>query len=172
MLEIHIDDLLTFEYHTKYLCTKGDKFCINKSKNFLTPPLLITIYHSLVYSHFAYCTPIIGCTSTTNILTISKVQKKAIRLTTKINYLAHTEPIFTELKILPLPKFITFTQPKLMHFIVRKHSPYCLHNIFQLNNQCDINHDPQNANDYSTPFPRIKLFKKHFLSTSQLNGII
>jgi hypothetical protein len=165
LLGIHLDELLTFDLHTKYLSTKLNKslYCINKAKNLLTQSSLVTLYYSLIHSHLSYCTPILGCANNTNISIISKIQKKAIRTITKKNYLAHTDPIFAELKILPFPKLITFTQLKLMHSIVNKYSPKSLHNIFQQNDQRDINQDLRNANDYSVPFPRIELFKKSLL---------
>jgi hypothetical protein len=50
-----------------------------------------------------------------------------------------------------------------MHSIVNKYSPKSLHNIFQQNDQRDINQDLRNANEYSVPFPRIELFKKSLL---------
>jgi hypothetical protein len=62
-----------------------------------------------------------------------KCRKKAFRMVTKSNYLPHTNPIFEELKILPVPKLLTFTQLKLMHSIVHKYSPQSLYNIFLLN---------------------------------------
>ena len=38
------------------------------------------------------------------------MQKKAIRNITKSQYTAHTAPLFTELKILPLNHLITYTK--------------------------------------------------------------
>jgi hypothetical protein len=78
VLCIHLDELLSFDHHTRYLCSKLNKslYCINKSKNFLTPKALKTLYYSLVHSHLSYCTPILGCASNTNIQHIFKIQKK------------------------------------------------------------------------------------------------
>jgi hypothetical protein len=85
LLGINLDELLTFDLHTKYLCTKLNKslYCINKAKNLLTQSSLVTLYYSLIHSHLSYCTPILGCANNTNISIISKIQKKAIRTITK-----------------------------------------------------------------------------------------
>jgi hypothetical protein len=165
LLGIHLDENLSFDSHTKHLCSKLSKslYCINRAKNFLTKKALKTLYFSLIHSHLSYCTPIIGCSSNSNILTIFKMQKKAIRTITKNNYLAHTNPLFLEQKILPFPSLITYTQLKLMHSIVYSYCPPSLRNIFRTNNQREVNHDLRNANLFTIPHPRIELFKKSLL---------
>ncbi len=52
LLGIHLDELLTFDYHIKHLCSKLDKslYCINRTKNFLSSKALKTLYYSLVHS--------------------------------------------------------------------------------------------------------------------------
>jgi hypothetical protein len=165
LLGIHLDELLSFDHHTRYLCSKLNKFlyCINRSKNFLTLKALKTLYYSLVHSHLSYCTPILGCASNTNIQQIFKVQKKAIRIISRNPYGAHTDPIFSNLKILPFPKLIDYTQLKLMHSIVYNHCPSSLLNIFQQNEQREIPHNLRNNEDYVVHYPRIELFKKSLL---------
>jgi hypothetical protein len=49
---------------------------------------------------------------------------------TTVKYLAHTDPIFAEPKILPFSKLITFAQIKLVHSIVHKYSPTSLITFF------------------------------------------
>jgi hypothetical protein len=169
LLGIHLDETLSFDYHTKYLCSKLNKslYCINKSKNFLTNNALKTLYYSLIHSHLSYCTPILSCASNSNIQSIYKIQKKAIRIITKSGYTAHTGPLFSNLKILPFPELITFSQHKLMHSIVYNHCPNSLRNLFQLNEQraVDHDHDLRNANLFTIPHPRIELFRKSLLFT-------
>jgi hypothetical protein len=48
LLGIHLDKLLSFDHHTRYLCSKLNKslYCINRSKNFLTLKALKTLYYS------------------------------------------------------------------------------------------------------------------------------
>jgi hypothetical protein len=165
LLGIHLDELLTFDYHIKHLCSKLNKslYCINRTKNFLSSKALKTLYYSLVHSHLSYCTPILGCASNTNLQQLFKVQKKAIRIISKNAYGAHTDPIFLDLKILPFPKLVTYTQMKLMHSIVYNHCPPSLRNIFSRNEQREISQNLRNDEEYTVPHPRIELFKKCLL---------
>jgi hypothetical protein len=122
---IHLDENLTFDNYTKHLCSKLNKslYCINRAKNFLSNKALKTLYYSLIHSHLSYCTPILSCASNSNIQTVFKIQKKAIRTVTRNTFLAHTNPIFSGYKILPLPKLITYSELKLMHSITYGYCP-------------------------------------------------
>jgi hypothetical protein len=137
LLGIHLDEHLTFDYHTKYLCSKLNKslYCINRAKNFLLNKALKTLYYSLIHSHLSYCTPILSCASNSNIQTIYKIQKKAIRTVTQNTYLAHTNPIFVEHKILPLPKLTGYSELKLMHSIIYGYCPHSCGTYFNATNK-------------------------------------
>jgi hypothetical protein len=165
LLGIHLDEHLSFDQHTKYLCSKLNKslFCINKSKNFLTNKALKTLYHSLIHSHLSYCTPILGCASNINIQQLFKIQKKAIRIISRKPFTAHTGPIFNELAILSFPKLINYSQLKLMHSIVYNYCPSSLRQLFQRNEQRELSQNLRNADEYTIPHPRIELFKKSLL---------
>jgi hypothetical protein len=165
LLGIHLDEHLTFDSHTKYLCSKLNKslYCINRAKNFLSNKALKTLYYSLIHSHLSYCTPILNCVNNSNIQTIYKIQKKAIRTITRNSYLAHTNPIFVEHKILPFPKLTVYSVLKLMHSVIYGYCPHSLRHLFQRNEQRDLNQNLRNANDITVPHPRIELFKKSLL---------
>jgi hypothetical protein len=159
LLGIHLDKNLSFDYYTKHLCNKLNKslYCINRAKNFLSNTALKTLYFSLIHSHLSYCTPVLSCASNSNIQMIYKIQKKAIRTITRSAFLAHTNPIFKELKILPLPKLISYSELKLMHSIIYGYCPPSLRNLFQHNEHREINvvHNLRNIHDITVPFPRI-----------------
>ncbi len=57
---------------------------------------------------------------------------------TKNSYLAHTDPIFAELKILPFSKLITFAQIKLVKYIFHKYSPTPLITFFWHNESMEL----------------------------------
>ncbi len=59
---------------------------------------LRSLYFALVHSHLLYSPIIINLMSQTNINSIAKLQKRAIRVMTKSAYNAHTEPIFLQNK--------------------------------------------------------------------------
>jgi hypothetical protein len=165
ILGIYIDENLSFDKHTTHLCSKISRslYCINRAKNFLNKKSLVTLYYSLVHSHLSYCTSILSCLSNPNINKLHMAQKKAIRTITLSKYTASTIPLFKELKILPFPALIKFSQLKLMHSIVYDYCPPSLRGIWTTNNLREINHELRNANQYVIPYPRIELFKKSLL---------
>ena len=58
------------------------------------------IYMSLIYSHINYCILIWGSADKSTVEPLFKLQKKAIRIISKSNYLDHTAPLFKSLKLL------------------------------------------------------------------------
>ena len=125
LLGILIDEHLTFHHHIDYLKFKLSKalFCINRVKNFLPQKTLKTIYHSLFHSHLLYCPLIVNSSSKSNIEKIFIMQKKAICSITNSKPHAHTEPIFSSLKILPYHKIIYKAQLTFFHSIHKKYAP-------------------------------------------------
>jgi hypothetical protein len=51
LLGIHLDQTLSFDNHTKYLCNKLDKslYCLNRAKCFLSQNALKTLYFTLIH---------------------------------------------------------------------------------------------------------------------------
>ena len=58
------------------------------------------IYMSLIYSHINYCILIWGSADKSTVEPLFELQKKAIRIISKSNYLDHTAPLFKSLKLL------------------------------------------------------------------------
>ena len=55
---------------------------------------------SLIYSQINYCILIWGSADNTIVEPLFKLQKKAIKIISKSNYLEHTAPLFKSLKLL------------------------------------------------------------------------
>jgi hypothetical protein len=68
------------------------------------------LYHSLIHSHLIYAIVTWPATSQSNINSLFKLQKQAIRLVHNTTYNAHTEALFKSGRILPLSKLIEFFQ--------------------------------------------------------------
>jgi hypothetical protein len=167
LLGVLLDENLTFNDNTDYLCNKLAKsiFIINQAKNFLSPKALKTLYFSLVHSHLLYCINITSCTSQSNINRITKLQKKAIRIISNVNSTAHTEPLFRNLNILPFDKLITQGRLHLMHSIMNNYCPDSFLNIFQTNATRNNGRLLRNDSELILPQHRIELFKKMPLYT-------
>ena len=63
---------------------------------------MYTLYYSLILSHLQYCTLLWANTYSTCLNKLRILQKKAIQIITQSHYLAHTDPLFSKLKLLKL----------------------------------------------------------------------
>lgn len=72
-LGIHLDETLTWKYHTQNVCSKiaRSNYIINKVKNVIPKSSLKTLYSSLIQSHINYGILVWGCSHFTE-----KVNKK------------------------------------------------------------------------------------------------
>ena len=125
LLGVLLDEYLSFDAHINNICCKISKslYIINRAKNFLPKKALLSLYFALIHSHLAYCASIYGCATKSSLTKLFLKQKKAIRTITKSPYLAHTSPLFKELKILPLEQLITYSQLKFMHLFTFNKTP-------------------------------------------------
>jgi hypothetical protein len=91
-LGIHIDEHLKWKSHVANTALKLSRTVgiLVKLRHHLPPYILKTIYQSLFVSHISYGILAWGNHSDKLFL----LQKKAIRLITNSNYLAHTDPLF------------------------------------------------------------------------------
>lgn len=72
-------------------------------RNLCQKETLKSIYYSLFHSHLIYGISVWGLASVSLTNKIFQLQKKAVRIVSKSDYLAHTNPLFKELKILKCP---------------------------------------------------------------------
>ena len=76
--------------------------CYLKSVTFCPEPVLKSLYYSLFNSHLSYGITLWGVANNTLLEKIVLLQKRAIRAITKSDFLAHTDPLFSNLKILKM----------------------------------------------------------------------
>jgi hypothetical protein len=160
LLGILLDEHLSFNANTNHLLSKLAKssFIINRSKNFLPKSSLHTLYNSLFHSHLSYCPLIASCTSKTNVYKIFKAQKRVIRIITLSGFNDHTDPLFSELNILPYPKMILQAKISFMHFHHFNYAPPSFNDTWILNAVRYPGRELRNANDYHLPRPNLSLF--------------
>ena len=134
-LGVYFDPLLNFNSHIKIITSKLSRalYMLRTSKNFLTIKARKVIYYSLFHCHLIYCLPIWSCSTTNNIKGIITMQKKAIRIVSGSSYNAHTEPIFKELRILPLSKLILYFNLQLMQKFKQGFLPCSFNSVWSLN---------------------------------------
>ena len=103
-LGVTIDAKLKFDVHIRLVCKKVSRSVgiIYKLKNFLPAVVLRSIYFSLIYPYLIYCNLCWGNSYQSHLQPLIILQKKAIRLISGADRLAHTNELFIRNKILKL----------------------------------------------------------------------
>jgi hypothetical protein len=162
-LGILLDEYLSFDDHISYLCAKISKslYCINRIKNFVTKKSLKMLYDAMIHSHIVYCINVYGCANQTSLQKLKVKQKEAIRIISNVGYREHTNPLFKQLKILPIDKLIKFSNLKFMHNFAHGRLPLSFAEMWITNRARNPNLELRNADDYYVPahkFVSIKRF--------------
>ena len=76
-----------------------------KAKQILTKKALLMLYHAYIFPYMTYCIEIWGCASQIRLNCLLLLQKKIIRIMSFSHYLAHTNPLFFSMEVLPLRNF-------------------------------------------------------------------
>jgi hypothetical protein len=158
-LGIFIDPLLNFKFHINSLSSKISKalYFFRTAKNVLTQQARVSVYYALIHSHFVYGINIWSCTNTSNLNILILKQKNAIRLVCNSKYNAHTEPLFKQMSILPLPKLVTYFNLQLMHRYTINELPISFNNLWTVNaeRRPDENRPLRNDQDFHIPPTRL-----------------
>lgn len=165
LLGIYLDENLSLNFHIDNLKNKLNKslYCIRAAKNNLNLKGLKSLYHALIHSHLSYCPSILGSTSSSNIKSLFKIQKKAIRIICNSKYNAHTAQLFLNHDILPLEKIIKRGKLLFMHSVFYDYAPISFKNVWEKNSEREGSIQLRNENHFVLPKPRIDLFKRSTL---------
>ena len=107
-LGVIIDTKLNWISHITFVKNKVAKAIgiIRRARPLLNKNALKNLYHTFIYPYLTYCVEVWGSANSVHLSPILLLQKKIIRLITFSERLAHTEPIFLQLNILPIDKLI------------------------------------------------------------------
>ena len=99
---VYLDKNLSWNFHITELCKKLSCAVgmLYKMKNLCSTSTLKAIYHTLFHSHLSYGISVWGLAKTSLTHKVILLQKKAIHVVAKEDFLAHTDNIFNELKII------------------------------------------------------------------------
>ena len=112
-------------------------------------------------SIFLYCLLVVSCTSSRNLNALALKQKQCIRFISNSKYNAHTAPLFSELRILPLPDLISQHIYSFMHSIEYCYNELHFQDIFQRNSEVGTqNVVLRNSNDFYLPRIRLEFLKR------------
>ena len=86
--------------------------------------ILLTIYNALIIPHFNYCLLLWGAVLCKN-HQLHLLQKRALRTITNSHYIAHTEPICRNLRLLKLPDMFCLAIWKFYYKLMKNMLPIC-----------------------------------------------
>ena len=117
-----------------------------KARKYLNKNSLKIVYHDYIYPYLTYCAELWGCVSKYHLNSLLFfLQKKILRIMTFSLYLAHTDPLFKSLEILPIYKIFIdrtgITMLKVNYELV----PKSIHQLFSRNKNIH-SHDTKNKN--------------------------
>ena len=94
---------MTWNKHINHISMKIARSIgiLYRLRNIYPESVLVTIYNTLILPHFHYCLLLWGSVVKEN-HSLHLLQKKAVRIITNSDYLAHTEPICKKLRILKI----------------------------------------------------------------------
>ena len=125
-LGVVLDNTLTWNSHIAQVKKQISQACgaLTRLRHYLPINSLITVYHSLVFSHLQYGIRSRGSASTYLLKTI---QNKIIRIITFSSYRSNAEKLYAQFKIFNLNDICKLQTAKLMHKF--KHD--CLPSVFK-----------------------------------------
>jgi len=103
-----------------------------RSKYFLTKASLLLLYNSLILPHLNYCAVIWAHTFPTYISKLDVLQKRAVRIVTNAHRLAHTDPIFKNLKLLRITELAKQQMILIIQRVVKGNIHPAMKTLFQI----------------------------------------
>ena len=132
-LGIIIDNKLCWKPHIVNIKSKLSKTVaiLYKLKQIVNKNSLHLLYCSLMVPYLTYCVEVWGSTYKTIINPIYMLQKKAIRIISKSEYLAPTNTLFIKEQILKLEDLVNLNIAKIMFKAHHNNLPPCMQRLFK-----------------------------------------
>ena len=108
-LGVILDSTLKWNTHTNNTSLKISRVIglMYRLKHIYPQAVLLLLYNALILPHFSYCLLAWGC-KVTNDHPLHLLQKKALRIITNSDYVAHSEPICKQLRLIRVPDMYRF----------------------------------------------------------------
>ena len=166
-LGITLDDNLTWQGQIEKVKSKltNSLYALRRVKHVLAKYNLKIIYFDLFHPHLEYGLILWGAANATLVNKLFVLQKKAIRLVTGSCYNEHTNPLFSQLKILKLTDMYELHLAKFIYSLYNSFLPLPLQNYFTKN--CQIhNYDTRNRENPRIPLHRTNVAARSIFSKS------
>lgn len=158
-LGVVVDQKLSWKQHVEHLCLKISKSIgmINRIKFKLNRNALILLYKTLIYPHLSYCNIIWGTASQSALKQLTILQKRIVRIITHSYYLAHTSPLFHELKLLKLADLNNYVTGIFIYKYINNLLPSVCRSLITLNPLPQAQYSLRRPNSFNIPTPRTTL---------------
>ena len=146
-LGIIIEEHLNWSMHISHLCNiiARNVGILQKLRYFIPTYVLKILYHSLVLSHLQYCTLLWANSYHSHLHKLRLLQKKAIRIISNTDYLAHSSKLFLNLKLLKLDDIMKFQLGTFMYKLKYNKLPNVIPHMFVTNENIH-SHNTRNKN--------------------------
>jgi hypothetical protein len=150
-----IDNKLSFRDHIFHVCNKVSKGIgiIKKVKDILNKDTLLGLYYTFIYPYLTYCNLIWGKSANCYLSRLLLLQKRIIRIIHHSHFLAHTEPMFINCKLLTITRIHMYTAGTFMFKYHNGLLPSIFNDMFQ--RQSDVHmYNTRNINLFTIPYCR------------------
>ena len=132
-----VDEHLTWKKHIEYVSLKIAKNIgvINRLKYILPDDVLLSLYHTMIFPYLMYGNIVWASTYPTRLDKLFKLQKRIVRILSHSDYLAHTAPLFNNLKILNIFNINIFQIACFVHKYLNKTLPHYFNDFFSRNDE-------------------------------------
>ena len=154
-LGVVIEEHLNWALHISHLCNiiARNVGILQKLRYFIPTYVLKILYHSLILSHLQYCTLLWANSYRSHLHKLRLLQKKAIRIISNTDYLAHSSKLFLNLKLLKLDDIMKFQLGTFMYKLKNNKLPNVIPHMFVTNENIH-RHNTRNKNGYLIPSVR------------------
>ena len=123
-LGVILHERMSWKQHIEHIRLKIAKTIgiIYRLKSIYPSAILLTLYNTLVTPHLHYCLLCWGSILKENDL-LHVMQKRVLRTITNSNYIAHTEPLFKELKLVKITDMYVIAIWKFYHKLMNNQLP-------------------------------------------------
>ena len=158
-LGIIIDNRLNWKHHIDSICNKVSKNIgiILIARRVFNKSTLLSLYYSFIYPYLIYCIHVWGSAYETHLRKLKILQKKVIRIISGVPPRSHTDPLFSDLKILKFNNLYRYYVALFMYKLTLGKLPN-IFPMFVLNSHVH-EHGTRQAHHYHLPPCRTNLIK-------------
>lgn len=136
-LGVMFDSDMNWKSHIEKTCSKLAFGChtLLKARECFGATILRILYFAFVHSHLSYCVASWGSSYKTHLKSISRLQKRALRIITFSNRADSAKQLFQLMRVLPLDSVHVSSVAEVVHRIIKHEDPFPL-SIFTLPARC------------------------------------